>query len=610
MCGIIGYLGGRPATPIVLDSLKLLEYRGYDSTGVAILDEGDDQPVVSKTEKKVDDLIGRLQESMPLGHLGIGHTRWATHGRPTTLNAHPHHDCHGRIMVVHNGIIENFTELRDELQARGHEFVSDTDSEIVPHLIEDSYDGDLVEAVRQALRRIHGAYALAIFSAAEPDLLVGARLNAPLVVGLGEGEWFLSSDITAVIPYTRRVLVLDEGEMVAITPAGPVVTDLDGREVAPRIITVDWDVSQAQKGGYAHYTLKEIHEQPGALANVVRGRISASGEVSFAEFVATDRQLLDHRNVKLVGMGSSQFAALLGTYLIESWAGIPAQSELASEFRYRDPVLDEHTLAVVITQSGETADTLAALRQARERGALTLAVTNVVGSSVTRESSGVIYLNCGPEIGVLATKSLTSTVTALYLLALRLAAVRHRLAPEMVDEIVTGLAELPSRVERVLAGESELAALARRYTDRRNFMFIGRGVNLPVALEGALKLKECSYVHAEGYAAGELKHGAIALLDSSLPVVAIATAGSQYDKVVSNIHESIARDAPAIALVTRGDRRVRDIATDVFEMDPCPEWLSPVPNIVALQLFAYHFACALGRDVDQPRNLAKSVTVE
>jgi glucosamine--fructose-6-phosphate aminotransferase (isomerizing) len=609
MCGIIGYLGTGQATPIVLDSLRLLEYRGYDSAGVAIVPEGG-AAVVSKTESKVEDLARALSADMPAGHLGIGHTRWATHGRPTVINAHPHHDCDGRILVVHNGIIENFVELRQELTAAGHEFISETDTEVVPHLVEQYYQGDLVTAARAALQRLRGAFALAILCADDPDVLVGARLNVPLVVGLGEGEWWVSSDITAIIPYTRRVLLLGEGEMVAVSPVGPTVTTLDGHAVQPRIITVDWDVSQAQKQGYPHYTLKEIHEQPDALANALRGHVSPEGLVTFPELALDDAALRRFRNVKLIGMGSSFHTALLGSYLIESWAGIPAQAEVASEFRYRDPVLDEDTVNVVITQSGETADTLAAMRQAGEGGALTVAVTNVVGSSVARDARGVVYLNAGPEIGVCSTKAFTSTLVQIYLLALRLAKARGRIDAARSQEVVRGLRELPARVARVLDRTDELQAIARSLAEYRNFMYIGRGVNYPVALEGALKLKEITYLHAEGFAAGELKHGAIALLDQSFPVVAVATEGSQYDKLLTNLHEAVARDAPAVALATDGDTRIREIAQHVVSMERCPEWLSPVPNTVALQLLAYHVAVALGREVDQPRNLAKSVTVE
>jgi glutamine---fructose-6-phosphate transaminase (isomerizing) len=609
MCGIIGYVGDRQATPILMESLKRLEYRGYDSAGVAVM-ETDIHSTLTKSERKVDDLITKLNQEMPKGTLGIGHTRWATHGKPTVVNAHPHSDCYARIMVVHNGIIENFQELKDELEAKGHEFTSETDSEVIPHLVEDLYQGDLLSAVRQALQKIRGAYAVALYSHDDPELLIGARLNAPLVVGMGEGEWFLASDITAIIPYTKRVLVLGEGEIVAISPVGPQVTTLDGVAVEPKVISVDWDVSQAQKGGYEHFMLKEIHETPEAAANVLRGRIQDDGAITFNEFSATDEDLNRVRNVKLLGMGTSLHAAMLGEYVIEDWAGIPAKAEDASEFRYRRPMLGEDTLAVIVTQSGETADTVMGMRQALERGALTVAITNVVGSTAARDAQGVIYLQAGPEIGVASTKTFVNHLIAQYLLAIRIATSRHRLSPERLEELVTALHALPDQIRAVLAMDSRIRELALKYSNYRNFMFTGRGINYPVALEGALKLKEISYLHAEGTSGGYLKHGPIALLDPNFPVVAIATNSPTREKMISNIHEMAARDAPVLALLTEGDHSAEEIAADVLLMPPCDEAASAILNTVALQLFAYHVAVALGTDVDQPRNLAKSVTVE
>jgi glucosamine--fructose-6-phosphate aminotransferase (isomerizing) len=609
VCGIIGYVGDRQATPILMESLKRLEYRGYDSAGVAVM-ETDIHSTLTKSERKVDDLIAKLNEAMPKGTLGIGHTRWATHGKPTIVNAHPHSDCYARIMVVHNGIIENFQELKDELEAKGHEFTSDTDSEVIPHLVEDLYQGDLLSAVRQALQRIRGAYAIALYSHDDPQLLIGARLNAPLVVGMGEGEWFLASDITAIIPYTKRVLVLGEGEIVAISPVGPQVTTLDGVAVEPKVISVDWDVSQAQKGGYEHFMLKEIHETPEAAANVLRGRIQDDGAITFNEFTATDEELNRIRNVKLLGMGTSLHAAMLGEYVIEDWAGIPAKAEDASEFRYRRPMVGEDTLAVIVTQSGETADTIMGMRQALERGALTVAITNVVGSTAARDAQGVIYLQAGPEIGVASTKTFISHAISHYLLAMRLASSRHRLSPERLAELVKALRDLPDGLRAVLAMEPRIKELALKYSKYRNFMFTGRGINYPIALEGALKLKEISYLHAEGASGGELKHGPIALLEPSFPVVAIATNSPTREKMISNIHEMAARDAPVLALVTEGDHSADRIAADVLVMPPAAEAAGAVLNTVALQLFAYHVAVALGTNVDQPRNLAKSVTVE
>ena len=614
MCGIIGYLGDHEATPVLMDSLKRLEYRGYDSAGVAVLEAPKvgvaRRTSVTKSEAKVDDLIAKLKENLPTGQLGIGHTRWATHGRPTYINAHPHTDCHSRIFVVHNGIIENFAELRDELQAAGHEFTSETDTEVVPHLIEQYYKGDFLAAVRAALKRINGAYALAMFSTDDPELLVGARLNAPLVVGLGEGEYYIASDITAIIPYTKRVLVLGEGEVAAITPLGAEVSTLDGMTIQPKLVHVDWDVSQAQKGGYPHFMLKEIHEAPEAVANAMRGRLTDDGAVSFREFTHSDDELKRIREVLLLGMGTSRHASLIGELAIEDWAGLPARAVDAAEFRYRRPTFGEDTLAVVITQSGETADSIVGLHQAKERGALTVAVTNVFASTAARDADGSIYLHAGPEIGVASTKTFLSHVVSLYLLAMRLAVVHGRISLERRQELVASLRALPEQIRDLLAREKEIASLAHRYSHYKNFLYTGRGMGYPVALEGALKLKEISYVHAEGVTGGELKHGPIALLDATFPVVAVCTASATSEKMVSNVHEIVARDTPVIALVTRGDRALDGVATDLFEMPAVEEGASAVLNSVMLQLFAYHVAVELGRDVDQPRNLAKSVTVE
>ena len=610
MCGIIGYLGQRDATPVLIDGLRCLEYRGYDSAGIAVLDRSSGSTSTTKSESKVALLVERLKEGMPKGHMGIGHTRWATHGRPSLLNAHPHSDCSGRIVVVHNGIIENFVELKLELEGRGHRFVSETDTEVVPHLIEDCYRGDLLEAVRIALRQIKGAYALAIFSLDEPDLLVGARLNAPLVIGLNGDEFFIASDITAVIPYTKKVLVLGEGELVAITRSGAEVSTLDGMTVAPKIIEVDWDVSQAQKGGYRHFMLKEIHEIPDAVDNALRGRLFADGSVRFQESTMSDLDLRRYRNVQLLGMGTSLHAAMVGEYLIEDWAGIPAHAADASEFRYRRPTLDSETLTLVLTQSGETADSIVAMRQAQARGSHTIAICNVVSSTAARDSDQAIYLHAGPEIGVASSKTFLSHLVTLYLLAARLASAHGRMPLERRQELAAVLSGLPELVRSVVVREDEIARLAGAYCGFKNFMFIGRGINYPIALEGALKLKEVSYVHAEGTSAGALKHGPIALLDQDFPVIAICTDSTTKEKVASNVHEVAARGAPVLALVTEGDHSLDRILTDRFEIPAGDEAAVAVLNTVVLQLFAYHVANLLGRDVDQPRNLAKSVTVE
>ncbi len=614
MCGIIGYLGEREATPILMESLKRLEYRGYDSAGVAVLEQPEPgkavRTSVTKSEAKVDMLISKLEANMPTGNLGIGHTRWATHGKPTYINAHPHTDCHGKIFVVHNGIIENFAELKAELQASGHEFPSDTDTEVVPHLIESYYRGDFLAAVRAALKRIKGAYALAMFSTDDPELLVGARLNAPLVVGLGDKEYYVASDITAIIPYTKRVLVLGEGEVAAVTPLGPQVSTLDGKTVQPKIVHVDWDVSQAQKGGFPHFMLKEINEAPEAVANAMRGRLSDDGSVSFREFDVTEDQMRDVREVLLLGMGTSLHAAMVGEFVIEDWAGIPARAVDASEFRYRRPTFDEKTLDVVITQSGETADTLVGLHQAKERGALSVAVTNVIASSAARDADGAIYLHAGPEIGVASTKTFLAHVVSLYLLGMKLASAHGRVSLERRRELVEALRALPDQVRGILARDEEIADLARRYSQYRSFMYTGRGLSYPVALEGALKLKEISYIHAEGVSGGTLKHGPIALLDEQFPVVAVCTVSPTKDKMVSNVHEIVARNAPVLALVTEGDTSLDGVATDVFHLPAVDPAAGAILDSVMLQLFAYRVAVELGRDVDQPRNLAKSVTVE
>ena len=611
MCGIIGYTGPRPATPVLLDSLRRLEYRGYDSAGVAVLSD-DGHSTVVKSERKVDDLARKLEQAgMPEGTLGIGHTRWATHGRPTVENAHPHQDCTGRIHLIHNGIIENHAELRAELSARGHEFTSDTDTEVVPHLIEEYFRGDLAAAVRQALRRLHGAYALVVFSADEPELLVAGRLNAPLVVGIGTGECFVSSDITALIPYTKRILLLGEGEVAAARPHGVEVTSLLGEAVEARVITVDWDPEQAQKGGFPHFMLKEIHEQPEALRQCLLGRIDESGTVMLDDLSIPDEELARFRAVTIVACGTAWIAGLVTKYLVEELARVRVSVEPASEFRYREPLVGDNTLVVAISQSGETADTLAAVREAKRRGATVVAVTNVVGSALAMESDGVLYMQAGPEIGVAATKTFVTQMACGLLLALRLADARGELAIDEHHRITTELRRVPELIERVLEQEAEIVSVAQRYAHTRNAMFIGRGINYPIALEGALKLKEISYVHAEGYAAGELKHGPIALLDPDVPVVAIATLARTLPKTVSNVQEVRAREAPVLAVVTE-DHNPFDsaLARDVLAVPECDEMVSPLVNVVPLQLFAYHVAVQRGCDVDQPRNLAKSVTVE
>ena len=611
MCGIIGYSGPRLAAPVLLDSLTRLEYRGYDSAGIAVLDD-EGGTVVAKSNLKVADLVHQLDVvGIPAGHTGIGHTRWATHGRPTVVNAHPHRDCTGRINIIHNGIIENYRELRVELIAAGHVFTSDTDTEVVPHLIEQYYDGDLAEAVRTALQRIRGAYALVAITALEPGRIVGARLNAPLVVGLGDDEIFVSSDITALIPYTKRVVLIGEGQMASATPAGVTVTGLDGSAVEPRVIAVTWEAEQAQKNGYPHFMLKEIYDQPVALRAALQGRIDSSGLVDLPEVLLDARHLRDLDQVTIVACGSAWIAGLVTKYAIERLARVRCDVEPSSEFRYGDPLLDRRTLVIAFSQSGETADTMAAVREARRQGSTVIAVTNVVGSALSMEADGVIYMQSGPEICVAATKTMLTQMACGMLLALRLGSARGTLDDEEHRRLTSAMLDAPALIEKALELEPQLAEMAQRYAHTRNAMFIGRGVNFPVALEGALKLKEVSYIHAEGYAAGELKHGPIALLDPDVPVVAIATRSRTLAKMVGNIQEVSSRDAPVIALVSAGENPFDDgFVRDVVEVPLVDELVSPLVNVVPLQLFAYHVAVARGCDVDQPRNLAKSVTVE
>ena len=611
MCGIIGYAGPRLAAPILLDSLRRLEYRGYDSAGLAILDADGGVSAV-KVNHKVAELARQIErEGTPPGTVGIGHTRWATHGRPSVENAHPHQDCTGRIHLIHNGIIENFRELRTELEARGHEFMSDTDTEVVPHLIEDHYRGDLAAAVRAALRRIRGAYALVVICTDQPDRIVGARLNAPLVVGLGNGEVFVSSDITALIPYTKRVALLGEGEIVTATPTGIAVQTLDGTAVEARIVTVDWEAEQAQKNGFPHFLLKEIHDQPEALRNALRGRIDDTGMVDLSDVGVAPGVLAGVREVVIVACGSAWYAAQVARYAIEHLARVRCSVEPASEFRYTGTLVDADSLVVAFSQSGETADTLAAARQAKAASAPVLAVTNVVGSALSMEADGVLYMQAGPEISVAATKTFVNQMACGLLLALYLGDVRGTLDIVEHQRLATELQRLPALLERTLELEPMLLELGQRHAHTHNAMYIGRGINFPIALEGALKLKEISYVHAEGYAAGELKHGPIALLNPDVPVIAIATRSRTLSKMVSNVQEVHSREAPVIALITEDeDPFDAGFVHATIPVPGCDEMLSPLLNVVPLQLFAYHVAVQRGCDVDQPRNLAKSVTVE
>jgi glucosamine--fructose-6-phosphate aminotransferase (isomerizing) len=610
MCGIVGYTGPRPAGPILIEGLKRLEYRGYDSAGIALVDDAGDL-FVEKRAGKLANLQTAIADRTPHAAIGLAHTRWATHGRPNDLNAHPHQDCTGEITVIHNGIIENFSELRDELEARGHTLTSETDTEALAHLVEESYVGDLADAVRAALRRVEGAYAVVVMHRGESDRLVGARQNVPLVVGVGDGESFLASDVAAILAHTDQVVFLEEGDVADIRPWGVTITGVDGFVRERPVTTIDWSPEAAEKGGYEHFMLKEIHEQPEALSQSITGRVDRDGRIQVEELAGLGDMLRTVNRVELIACGTAHHASLIGAAAIQDWTGLPARANIGSEFRYAPPPLDERTLVIAVTQSGETADTIAPTRLARERGCPIVAVTNTVGSAITREADAVIFLQAGPEIAVAASKTFVTQVTTLVILAAAIAKARGTMAAD--DELALGAAlrALPAAAARALElAAANSANLARRYVNSRGFMFVGRGASYPTALEGALKLKEVSYVHAEGYAAGELKHGPISLLDAECPLVAVATRSAVYDKLISNVMEGRARDARVIAVATEGDLAIERHADDVCWVPDTHETLSPVLAIIPLQLFAYHMAVARGTDVDQPRNLAKSVTVE
>ena len=609
MCGIVGYVGPEQALPILIEGLSHLEYRGYDSAGVALVDG---HLSVVKRAGKLSELRAALgdEEGSPLGHTGVGHTRWATHGAPTDGNAHPHVDCAGKIAVIHNGIIENFQQLRDELTKAGHVLASDTDTECVAHLVEDAYEGDLAEAVRHVLPRLVGAYALVAVHADQPGLIVGVKVSSPLVVGLGEGENLLASDVPAIMQRTRRFVPLEEQRVVEVRADSVRITDFLGVEVPLEPMEVTWSLEAAEKGGFEDFMRKEIHEQPAALADTLRGRTGRGGRLALDEIRMPEDRIRDVDKVFVVACGTAFHSGLVAKYAIEHWVRLPVEIEIASEFRYRDPVLDGHTLTLGVSQSGETIDTLEAVRHARRQGSHVLAITNTVGSSIARESDGVLYTRAGPERGVAATKTFATQMAALHLLALYLGQVRGTLFPEEVEERVGLLRELPSQVTRALALEPQVRELATRFQGARDVLFIGRHTGYPAALEGALKLKEISYIHAEGYPAGELKHGPIALVEPGVPVVAIATECHVRPKVLSNIQEVKARGAEVIAIATEGDPDIGMLADHVLEVPRTHELLSPVVVSVPLQLFAYHVARLRGCDVDQPRNLAKSVTVE
>jgi glucosamine--fructose-6-phosphate aminotransferase (isomerizing) len=612
MCGIVGYIGSAGATGLILDGLKRLEYRGYDSAGVAVVADGVLQ--VRRSAGRLRNLEAVLRERPLDGPLGIGHTRWATHGRPSEENAHPHTDCTGSIVVVHNGILENYMPIKTALQAAGHTFKSETDTEVLAHLVEQHWAeaGGLAEAVRRALQEVRGAYAVGVVSDREPDALVAAKTGAGgVVVGLGEGEYFVASDVPAILAHTRDVLVLEDGEMAVVTRQGVRLMTLAGRPVERSVTHITWDPIMAEKGGYRHFMLKEIYEQPRAITDTFRGRISPeTGDCFLPDLNLTTEELRGFARVVLVACGTSYHAALVGRQYLERLAGVPVEADIASEFRYRDPRVGPDTLVVALSQSGETADTLGAVQVAKAKGAAVVAVCNVVGSALAREAHGILYVHAGPEISVASTKTFTATVTALYLLALHLGRIRGVVPPETGRRLLAELLELPRVVEAALGTEEAVADLARTLAHFRDFLYLGRGLHYPLALEGALKMKELSYVHAEGYPGGEMKHGPIALIDADMPVVALMPQDTTYDRMLANIEEVRARDGLLIALAHPGDRTIRDKAPHVLEVPASSDLLNPIVMSVPLQLLAYHVAVRRGCDVDQPRNLAKSVTVE
>jgi len=609
MCGIVGYIGNQDAVPLLLDGLKRLEYRGYDSAGVAVLHEG--QIDVRRSVGKLVNLEQALRGTGLHGTVGIGHTRWATHGKPSEQNAHPHRS--GSLALVHNGIIENYVSVKEQLQQDGYRFESETDTEVMAHLIARQVKAGLGldAAVRAATREIRGSYAIAVMSQDEPQILVAAKSGCPLVVSSGEHGALVASDVTAILAHTREVVFLEDGDLAVLSANEVVVTDATATSVSRATTRIMWDAAAAEKGGYPHFMLKEIHEQPQVMRDTMRGRYTyEQGEADLPDIGVTPAQLAAIDRIWIVACGTSWHASLVGKYLIEEMVRAPVQVDIGSEFRYRDPFIGKHDLLIAISQSGETADTLAAVRHARQQGAQAIAICNVVGSSLARESDGVLSTHAGPEIGVASTKAFIAQLTALYLLALHLGRVRGRVSRTDGQAWLDRLVTLPAHVERLLGREAEIIAIAARYHAKSNFLYLGRGINYPIALEGALKLKEISYIHAEGYAAGEMKHGPIALLDQEMPVVVLAPRDRLYEKTVSNLMEVKARSAPVIALVTEGDRELHKHADAVFTVPDVHPLLTPVLFTVPLQLLAYHIAVLRGTDVDQPRNLAKSVTVE
>jgi glucosamine--fructose-6-phosphate aminotransferase (isomerizing) len=614
MCGIIGYIGSKPVVPVLLDGLRRMEYRGYDSAGVALVSA--DGITLRRAAGKLANLENTIREEPLDGLYGVGHTRWATHGRPTEENAHPHRDCTGRIVVVHNGIIENYLELKRELQEQGHTFTTETDTEIVAHLVErEMKDDGLENAVRRALRSMRGMFAIVLVAADDPEKIVAVRNGPPIVVGLGDKEFFVASDIPAILSHTRDVVFLADEEMAVITRTGVQFTDYSGHEVSKTTQRVLWDPIAAEKGGHKHFMLKEIFEQPSAARDTIIGRVSLDrGRIFLEDLHISDDTLRTIDKVTLLACGTSWHAALVGKYMIESVAQVRVEVDYGSEYRYRGPIVGSHELTIIITQSGETADTLAALREARKKGASSIAICNVVGSMATREADGTVYTHAGPEIGVASTKAFTSQLVALQLLALYMAQVRGTLSATEIRDHIDALLQLPQLIEQAIKASAPVEKVAERFYTRKDFLFLGRGINYPIALEGALKLKEISYIHAEGYPAGEMKHGPIALIDENMPVVALSPDDHVFEKMVGNVQEAKARGGSVIAITTAGDSRMSAVLDDtrdvLLAMPRTTPLLTPVLMTIPLQLLAYYIAVRRGCDVDQPRNLAKSVTVE
>ncbi len=617
MCGIVGYIGNRRAVPIILDGLRRLEYRGYDSAGLAVFC-GEDGLAVRRASGKLRNLEEAVRLNPVDGDYGIGHTRWATHGRPTEENAHPHRDCKGDIVVVHNGIVENYISLKHQLMAEGHIFRTETDTEVIAHLIEKHFDGNLEAAVRKAVKQITGVFALAIVAKSDPNKIVAARMGPPAVIGLGDGEYFMASDVPAILSHTRDVFFLADGDIAVLTPDGVQLSDFDGRPVKRPVSHILWDPIMAEKGGYKHFMLKEIYEQPRAVRDTILGRVGQeSGRIFLDEMDIQPREFKEFRQVKIVACGTSWHAAMAGKFMIEKLARIPVEVDYGSEFRYRDPIMGPEVLTVVISQSGETADTLAAQREAKQKGSKAIAICNVIGSMVTREAAGTILTHAGPEIGVASTKAFTGQLTALFILAMYLGQTREVLGEEESRCRVQELLRIPHKLEQVLAQEELYEELGKRLFRATDFLFLGRNIHFPIALEGALKLKEISYIHAEGYPAGEMKHGPNALIDEHLPVVVLAARDQNsesskvlYEKTLSNIQEVKAREGIVVVVACEGDKEVEKLADHVIWIPQSDELLLPILEVAPLQLLAYHIAVRRGCDVDQPRNLAKSVTVE